>query len=206
MLENTHGIAFPGKDNRKGSSNGQTQHRTYRGQRAARLAQWKTRQGAGEKSGEAKFAFTTIRIDDLPIYNQDVQDPIPPAVARMKSEIERADGLLFVTPEHNRSIPALLKNAIDWGSRPHGKNSFAGKIAAMSGTSPGALGTALAQQHLRQILGILGVLVMGGESYVTFKPGLVDDSGTVTDEGTRGFLQKFTDQFAGLLARTNPKD
>ncbi len=158
------------------------------------------------KLGEAKLDVTAIRIDDLPIYNQDLQAPLPPAVARMKAEIERADGLLFVTPEHNRSIPALLKNALDWGSRPHGKNSFAGKIGALTGTSPGAIGTALAQHHLRQVLSAVGVLTMPSEVYLTFKPGLVDDGGTVTDEKTREFLQKFMDQFAVLLARMNPKD
>jgi len=85
-------------------------------------------------------------------------------VVRFKSEIASADGLLFVTPEHNRSIPAVLKNAIDWGTRPWGQNNWTGKLAAVTGTSPGAVGTALAQQHLRQILGAQGVLLMGGET------------------------------------------
>lgn len=158
------------------------------------------------KLGEAKVDVTAIRIDDLPIYNQDLQDTAPPSVARMKAEIDSADGLLFVTPEHNRSIPALLKNAVDWGSRPFGKNSFAGKIGALTGTSPGAIGTALAQHHLRQVLNAVGVLIMPSEVYLTYKPGLVDDGGTVTDEKTGDFLQKFMDQFAALLARTNPKE
>ena len=87
-------------------------------------------------------------------------------MVRFKSEIAAADGVLFVTPEHSRSIPAVLKNAIDWGARPWGKNSWTGKLAAVTGTSPGAIGTALAQQHLRQILGAQGVLLMGGEAYI----------------------------------------
>ena len=125
---------------------------------------------------------------------------MPARVTRFKAEIEQADALLFVTPEHNRSLPAVLKNAIDWGARPYGRNSWAGKPAAITGTSPGAIGTAVAQQHLRQILGNLGVLVMGGEAYITFKPGLIDD-GAITDESTRKFLKAFVDQFTTLLVR-----
>jgi chromate reductase len=151
--------------------------------------------------GEDKFAFSFVQIDDLPLYNQDFEGELPKSVARLKAEIASADGLLFVTPEHNRSIPAVLKNAIDWGARPYGRNSFAGKPAAVAGTSPGALGTALAQQHLRQILNAVGVHVMGSEVYISFKPGLIEPAGTIADDSTRGFLQAFIDQFAVLVAR-----
>src|SRR5262249_53019551 len=113
-----------------------------------------------------KLAFSFVQIDDLPLYNQDLEAELPKSVARFKSEIAAADGLLFVTPEHNRSIPAVLKNAIDWGARPYGQNSWSGKPGAITGTSPGAIGAAIAQQHLRQVLGNLGVLVMGGEAYI----------------------------------------
>jgi chromate reductase, NAD(P)H dehydrogenase (quinone) len=92
----------------------------------------------------------------------------------------------------------VLKNAIDRGARPYGQNSWAGKVAAITGTSPGALGTAVAQQHLRQILGNLGALVMGGEAYITYKPGLIDDSNHIADESSRQFLQAFVDRFAAL--------
>src|SRR6266481_3206224 len=160
-----------------------------------RLAQALARLGAD------KFSFSFIKIDDLPLYNQDLEGELPKSVARFKSEVASADGLLFVTPEHNRSIPTILKNAIDWGARPYGQNSWNGKLAAITGTSPGAIGTAIAQQHLRQVLGDLGVLVMGGEAYVSFKPGLIDGDGAVTDESTRKFLQGFVDQFATLVAR-----
>jgi len=153
------------------------------------------------KLGADKFAFSFIQIDDLPLYNQDLEAELPKSVARFKSEVAAADGLLFVTPEHNRSIPTVLKNAIDWGARPYGQNSWNGKPAAITGTSPGAIGTAIAQQHLRQVLGDLGVLVMGGEAYVSFKPGLIDADGAIADESTRKFLQGFVDQFATLLAR-----
>ncbi len=153
------------------------------------------------KLGADKFAVSFIQIDDLPLYNQDLEAELPKSVARFKSEVAVADGLLFVTPEHNRSIPAVLKNAIDWGARPYGQNSWSGKPAAITGTSPGAIGTAVAQQHLRQVLGVLGILVMGGEAYVSFKPGLVDADGSITDESTRKFLNGFVDQFATLVAR-----
>lgn len=151
--------------------------------------------------GKAKFDARIVQIDDLPLYNQDLEAELPESVVRFKAEIADADGVLFVTPEHSRSIPAVLKNALDWGARPYGKNSWAGKPAAITGTSPGAIGTAVAQQHLRQILGVLGALVLGGEAYVSFKPGLVSDGGRIADDSTRGFLQAFVDQFAALVAQ-----
>ena len=109
--------------------------------------------GALAKLGDGKMTARIVQIDDLPLYNQDFEDPLPASVSRFKDEIARADGVLFVTPEHNRSIPAVLKNAIDWGSRPYGKNVWTGKPAAITGTSPGAIASAIAQQHLRQVLG-----------------------------------------------------
>jgi chromate reductase len=148
-----------------------------------------------------RLAFHFVRIDDLPIYNQDDEANLPASVSRFKAEIEAADGVLFVTPEHNRSIPAVLKNAIDWGARPWGKNSWTGKVAAVTGTSPGAISTALAQQHLRQILGAQGVVLTAGEAYLAFKPGLIDETGVIADESTRGFLKGFLDQFATLVGR-----
>jgi chromate reductase len=156
------------------------------------------------KLGAEALAFSFVRIDDLPLYNQDLEASLPETVVRFKHEIEAADGVLFVTPEHSRSIPAALKNAIDWGARPWGKNSWTGKPAAITGTSPGAIGTAVAQQHLRHVLGILGMVVMGGEAYITFKPDLVAADGTIPDESTRAFLQGFVDQFAALLKRFAP--
>jgi chromate reductase len=154
------------------------------------------------KLGQTKLDFAFVKIDDLPLYNQDLESALPANVVRFKSEIAAADGVLFVTPEHNRSIPTVLKNAVDWGARPYGQNAWAGKPVAITGASPGALGAALAQQHLRQILGAsLGALVMGGEAYVSFKPGLVDEKGEIADESTRGFLRGFLDQFAAFLAR-----
>ena len=153
------------------------------------------------KLGAPGLAFKTVRIDDLPLYNQDDEGNLPANVARFKAEIAEADGILFVTPEHSRSIPAVLKNAIDWGARPWGRNSWTGKLAAVTGISPGAISTALAQQHLRQILGAQRVLLMGGETYIAFKQGLIADDGHIVDDNTRAFLKGFIDQFAALVAR-----
>jgi len=153
------------------------------------------------KVGADYFDAHFVRIDDLPMFNQDLEGNLPPEVVRYKGEIAQADGVLIVTPEHDRSIPAVLKNAVDWGARPSGKNSWAGKPAFITGTSPGAIGTALAQQHLRPILVSLGMILQGGEAYITFKPTLVDDESNITDEGTRKFLQGFIDRFAGLVGR-----
>jgi chromate reductase len=157
------------------------------------------------KLGEDRLDFTFVEIGDLPLYNQDLENDLPAPVARMKAQLEAADGVLIVTPEHNRSIPAALKNAIDWGTRPWGKSSWPGKVAAVIGTSPGAIGTAVAQSHLRNVLGsILGLLVMGGEHYVTFKPELIAADGSVADESTRKFLSGFVTQFASLVGRHAP--
>jgi chromate reductase, NAD(P)H dehydrogenase (quinone) len=142
-----------------------------------------------------------VQIDDLPIYNQDLEGDRPASVRRFTAEVGGTDALLVITPEHNRSLPAVLKNAIDWGSKPMDQNVWKGKPAAITGTSPGAIGAAVGQQHLRQILGILGSLVMGGEAYISFKPDLLDADGTIAVEATRTFLKAYMDQFASLVAK-----
>jgi chromate reductase, NAD(P)H dehydrogenase (quinone) len=157
------------------------------------------------KLGAQKFDAKLVRIDDLPLYNQDLEANLPAEVVRFKNEIAAADGVLFVTPEHNRSMPTVLKNAIDWGARPYGKNSWAGKPAFITGTSPGAIGSALAQQHLRNVLVSLGVFLLGGEAYVTFRPNLIDEHGNIGDESTKAFLQGFVDRFAALVERLSPE-
>ena len=156
------------------------------------------------KLGSDRAQFQFVRIDDLPLYNQDDEGNLPATVVRFKSEIEAADGVLFVTPEHDRSVPAVLKNAIDWGTRPWGRNSWAGKVGAITGTSPGVISTALAQQHLRQILGVLGIVLTAGEAYIQFKPDLIDADGNVTDESARSFLKSFVDQLTTLVGRLAP--
>jgi chromate reductase len=112
------------------------------------------------KLGEDEFDASFVRIDDLPMFNQDNEGNPPAEVVRFKNELARADAILIVTPEHDRSIPAVLKNAVDWGARPYGKNSWTGKPAFITGTSPGAIGTALAQQHLRPVMTGLGMILL----------------------------------------------
>jgi len=149
--------------------------------------------------GKGKAEFSFIQIDDLPMFNQDLENAPPASVGRFKAAIGAADGLLVITPEHNRSISALLKNAIDWGTRPYGQNVWAGKTAAITGTSRSAISTAVAQQHLRHVLGSLGALVMGSDVNVNFKPDLLDDAGHIANADTRKFLQSFIDKFVSLV-------
>ncbi|WP_024509411.1 NADPH-dependent FMN reductase [Bradyrhizobium sp. ARR65] len=142
-----------------------------------------------------------VPIDDLPMYNQDLEGARPQAVNRFTQQIAAADALLFVTPEHNRSLPAVLKNAIDWGSKPMDRNVWKGKVVAITGTSPSAIGTAVGQQHLRQVLGILGSLVIGGEAYISFKPDLMDEAGDIANASTRTFLLAYMDAYLALAAK-----
>jgi chromate reductase len=148
-----------------------------------RLAQALVNLGAG------KFDASFARIDDLPLFNQDLEATLPAEVIRFKNGIARADGVLIVTPEHNRSIPTVLKNAIDYGARPYGKSVWPDKPAFITGTSPGAIGSAMAQQHLRAVMTGLGMILLGGEAYVTFKPNLIDEHGNIGDDSTKKFLQ-----------------
>lgn len=157
---------------------------------------------AVEKLAPAEFAFRHIQINDLPLYSQDFDATYPAVATRLKKDIESANALLFVTPEYNRSIPGVLKNAIDIASRPWGTNSFAGKPAAVIGTSIGATGTALAQQHLRNILAYLDVPTLAQpEVFVQFKDDLIADDGTIHNEGTTKFLQGFVDNYVAWVRR-----
>ncbi|HWM81961.1 MAG TPA: NADPH-dependent FMN reductase [Pseudolabrys sp.] len=156
------------------------------------------------KLGSSAFDFTFVRLDELPMYNQDLEAALPESVTRFKAELAAADGYMFVTPEHSRSIPALLKNAIDWGARPWGQSNWPDKSAAITGASIGAIGSAIAQQHLRAVLGNQGLILAGGEAYITFKPDLIGTDGTITDSSTRAFLQDFIDRFAKLVTRFSP--
>ncbi len=152
------------------------------------------------KLGKDKFDMKFLQIGDLPLFSQDLEADFPAQATRLKNEIMAADAVLFVTPEYNRSLPGVMKNAIDWASRPYGKNAFAGKPAAICGASPGAAGTACAQQHLRAILGYLDLSLMGQpEVYLQFKDGLIDNDGNVSVEGTQKFLKGFIDKFTGWV-------
>jgi len=154
------------------------------------------------KLAKSGTEFSVVKIDDIPLFNQDLEPSPPASVTRLKKDIESADGVLIVTPEYNRSIPGVLKNAIDWASRPYGKNSFDGKPTAALGTSQGAVGTAAGQQHLRSILAYLNVLLMGQpEGYIVYKTDMVDEQGHVADESVRKFLQLYTDKFVEWVER-----
>ena len=134
-------------------------------------------------------SFEQLQIGDLPLYNQDDDGQQAAPVLRLKAQIAAAQGLLFVTPEYNRSIPGVLKNALDHASRPYGHSAWAGKPAGILGVSVGAMGTALAQQHLRNVLACLDMPTLGQpEAFIHAKPGLFDADGSIGAEG-RGFLQ-----------------
>jgi chromate reductase, NAD(P)H dehydrogenase (quinone) len=153
------------------------------------------------KLAPAEFSFTQLVIGDLPLYNQDDEANPAEPVRRMKVEIAAAQGLLFVTPEYNRSIPGVLKNAIDHGSRPRGQNVWSGKPAGILGVSTGAIGTALAQQHLRNILAYLDVPTLGQpEAFIQAKEGLFDPTGNI-GAGSREFLQNWMDRYAAWVKK-----
>ena len=141
-----------------------------------------------------------VRIDDLPLYNQDDDSNQAEPVRRLKTEISAAQGVLFVTPEYNRSIPGVLKNAIDNASRPYGQSAWAGKPAGVIGVSVGAIGTALAQQHLRNVLAYLDMPTLGQpEMFIQNKPGLFAPGGGIAADDTKQFLQKYLETFAGWV-------
>lgn len=145
-----------------------------------------------EVKGDSRFNFDFFDISVLPFFNQDIENNPPAPVADMQARIKAADGVLVITPEYNRSIPAVLKNALDWGSRPPGKNVWAGKPGAIMGASMGALGTFGAQQHLRNIMSFLNIHVMSQpEFYFNFKAN-IDEKGNIIDSG-KSFIKTFLD-------------
>jgi chromate reductase len=143
--------------------------------------------------------FTQLRIDDLPLYNQDDDGQQAASVLRLKGEIQAAHGVLFVTAEYNRSIPGVLKNAIDHASRPYGQSAWAGKPAGVIGASVGAIGTALSQQHLRNVLAYLDMPTLGQpEAFIHAKEGLFDADGNL-GEASRKFLQGWVDKYVAWV-------
>ena len=146
--------------------------------------------------------LTEISIRDLPLYCYDYDADYPPVARAFKQAIADVDAVLFVTPEYNRSIPGALKNAIDWASRPWGKNSFARKPSAVIGTSPGSIGTAVAQQQLRGVLCFCNSPLMNTmEAYLQFKPGLIDEDGNVTNPSTAEFLTNYMKELHVFIER-----
>ena len=147
----------------------------------------------------AGFTFEQLQIDDLPLYNQDDDTHQAASVIRLKAEVEKADALLFITPEYNRSIPGVLKNAIDHASRPYGQSAWGGKPAGVLGVSVGAIGTALAQQHLRGVLAYLDVPTMGQpEAYIQAKDDLFASDGSIGGDSKK-FLQAWMGAYVAWI-------
>jgi chromate reductase, NAD(P)H dehydrogenase (quinone) len=148
------------------------------------------------------MSFVEIGFADLPLYRPEFDADYPAPAKAFKAAIADVDALLFVTPEYNRSIPGGLKNAIDFASRPYGQNAFARKPSGVIGTSPGAIGTALAQQHLRTLLAYCNSPQLGApEAYIQYKEGMIDDDGEVTVESTREFLRKYITEYDAFVRR-----
>ncbi|RPF28348.1 NADPH-dependent FMN reductase [Georgenia muralis] len=149
-----------------------------------------------------ELEFTEIPIKDLPLYSYDYDADFPPEGRALKEAIEASDGILFVSPEYNRSIPGALKNAIDWGSRPWGTNSFARKPTGIIGASPGGIGTAVMQSSMRSVLSFLDAPQLNApEAYITFKPEVFGDDGEVTDESTAQFLRHYMEEYSAFVQR-----
>ncbi len=145
--------------------------------------------------------FQFIEIGDLPLYNQDFEDAPPAAVTAFRDAIKASQAVLFISPEYNRSVPGVLKNAIDVGSRPMGHNSWGGKPCGLFGASPGAIGTAVMQAHLRDVVAAVGLTVFSGpEIYLTIKDGFFTDSGAL-NEGTQTFLQGWMDGYTRFVKK-----
>ena len=146
--------------------------------------------------------MSEISYKDLPLYSYDYDANYPAVATEFKNAITSVDAVLFVTPEYNRSIPGALKNAIDWASRPYGTNAFTRKPSAIIGTSPGKIGTAIAQQHLRSILAFCNSPLMNAiEAYIHFEKGLINEDGDVSNDATRAFLQNYMAEFHGFIGR-----
>lgn len=153
------------------------------------------------KLAPPEFSFKKIQISDLPLYNQDDDEHQADSVKRLKTEIAAAQGLLFVTPEYNRSIPGVLKNAIDHASRPYGQGVWSGKPAGILGVSIGAIGTALAQQHLRNILAYLNIPTLNQpEAFIHAKDGLFDENGDI-GAASKQFLQTWMNQYIAWVKK-----
>jgi chromate reductase, NAD(P)H dehydrogenase (quinone) len=154
------------------------------------------------KLGPTDFTFKELRIGDLPLYNQDDDSNQSPQVQRLKSELRAVDAVMFVTPEYNRSVPGVLKNALDHASRPYGQSAWQGKPAGVIGASVGTIGTAVSQAHLRGILGYLDMPTLGQpEVYIHVKDGFFDDAGNFASADTKKFLHGWMDKYVTWVKR-----
>jgi chromate reductase, NAD(P)H dehydrogenase (quinone) len=149
------------------------------------------------------FNFKELRIGDLPLYNQDDDRAQAPEVQRLKSELRAVDAVVFITAEYNRSIPGVLKNALDHASRPHGQSAWAGKPAGIVGMSIGSIGTAVAQSHLRSVLAYLDMPTLGQpEVYLHNKEGFFDEAGNIANADTKKFLHGWMDKYVAWVKRS----
>jgi chromate reductase, NAD(P)H dehydrogenase (quinone) len=154
------------------------------------------------KLGPPDFTFKELRIGDLPLYNQDDDKSQAPEVQRLKSELRAVDAVIFVTPEYNRSIPGVLKNAIDHASRPYGQSAWAGKPAGLIGASIGAVGTAIAQSHMRAVLGFLDMPALAQpEAYIQVKDGFFDEAGNIANAESRKFVHGWMDKYVAWVKK-----
>ena len=150
----------------------------------------------------AELEMREIAFGALPLYSYDYDADFPKVARDFKDAIATVDAVLFVTPEYNRSIPGGLKNAIDWASRPWGQNSFTRKPSGIIGTSPGSIGTAVGQQHLKSILSFCNSPMMNAiEAYIQFTPDLISDDGLVSSGSTEAFLRDYMSEFSAFIAR-----
>ena len=156
------------------------------------------------KLASPEFLFKQVQIGDLPLYNQDDDANQAKSVKRLKNEIRSAHGLLLVTPEYNRSIPGVLKNAIDHASRPYGQSAWTGKPTGILGASPGAMGTAMAQQHLRNVLAALDAPTLGQpEAFIHATDGLFDEDVNIGAD-SKSFLQNWMNRYLAWVIKHQP--
>jgi chromate reductase len=154
------------------------------------------------KLGPTDFSFKELRIGDLPLYNQDDDKAQAAEVQRLKTEIRGCDGIMLITAEYNRSIPGVLKNALDHASRPYGQSAWTGKPVGIIGASIGQIGTAVAQSHLRTVVAFLDMPLMHSpEAYIHAKEGFFDEAGNIAHPETRKFLHGWMDKYAIWVKR-----
>lgn len=155
------------------------------------------------KHYNGKLSFSKFEIEKLPYYSQDIENSHIPVVEEFKAIIGKSQAILFITPEYNRSFPGVLKNALDWGSRPAGQNVWNGKPAAIMGASTGAIGTFGAQRHLRAVCSFLNMYTMNQPEFYGSAPILMNDNGLT--ENSLSFVQKYLESFENWINHFNIK-
>jgi len=154
------------------------------------------------KNAPEGYQFKLINISDLPVYNQDYDEASPESYTRFRAEVKAVDAFLFITPEHNRSYPAAIKNALDVGSRPYGESVWNGKPGAVLSQSPGAIGGFGANHHLRQVLSFLNVYtLLQPEAYVGNIMASLNEQGEVANDSLEAFLNTFTNAFVEWIEK-----